>query len=519
MPRPVRSVVTALRRGQALALGAVSLLVLALMLMLSFNLSQALHAKIQLQQHSDALAFSMATVEARALNYAAYSNRAIAASFVAITHLHAYQAAASVNADVLWAARQNFVEIGALEIAQCVACCPACCVVHCADAEEAFRISEAFASRADDYARAASDREGEFDRAVEAFVDMADLVHRSQNAVLEDAARTLRGEGLLALRARNAPRARDLEAFPEVGALNVDELACALEGATLECAGPDHPTELDRRRRSQTLAAVINASRRPFATERTTASFPTHLHPDFLRELLSDIQKEDVSLPTDHQGTAKCQASAEAGGLHDGSATEGKAIVADEHGTLISTWRHGVGASPYRVRIASEERGGEHAGRWTSAFHDGDHDRFAGLQRSSPCFAQGNCFLNFRASSDSQRDFNQPRVYAYATQDLGLRTDGSRGPWELSGEGRVSVEPAILQLSAGQGRAVSKALVYYHRLGNWNEHPNLFNPFWRAKLHPFQANEVRRVLHAAHDSDLALTEEAPVDGSPKELAP
>ena len=31
---------------------------------------------------------------------------------------------------------------------------------------------------------------------------------------------------------------------------------------------------------------------------------------------------------------------------------------------------------------------------------------------------------------------------------------------------------------------MARAMVYYHRPGNWKEHPNFFNPFWRAKLAP-----------------------------------
>ena len=32
--------------------------------------------------------------------------------------------------------------------------------------------------------------------------------------------------------------------------------------------------------------------------------------------------------------------------------------------------------------------------------------------------------------------------------------------------------------------AISQGLVYYHRPGDWQEPPNFYNPFWRAKLHP-----------------------------------
>ena len=41
------------------------------------------------------MAYSMAVMEARALNYYAASNRAIAASYVAMTSMHAYLASAS----------------------------------------------------------------------------------------------------------------------------------------------------------------------------------------------------------------------------------------------------------------------------------------------------------------------------------------------------------------------------------------------------------------------------------------
>jgi hypothetical protein len=34
--------------------------------------------------------------------------------------------------------------------------------------------------------------------------------------------------------------------------------------------------------------------------------------------------------------------------------------------------------------------------------------------------------------------------------------------------------------------AYSRARVYYHRIGDWNEMPNFFNPYWKAKLSPIQ---------------------------------
>ncbi len=61
------------RVGQVIVLGAVTVLITVLMMMLSFSLTQAIHEKIRLQSHSDAMARTRwPTVEARAMNYFAY---------------------------------------------------------------------------------------------------------------------------------------------------------------------------------------------------------------------------------------------------------------------------------------------------------------------------------------------------------------------------------------------------------------------------------------------------------------
>ncbi len=110
-------------------------------------------------------------------------------------------------------------------------------------------------------------------------------------------------------------------------------------------------------------------------------------------------------------------------------------------------------------------------------------------------------------------------MYAYFPPDLRLRKDGRRGPWEINQSGRITFDHGeqgrgtLTLVPMSEGRAVSKAMVYYHRLGDWTEHPNLFNPFWRAKLHPCTHEEVQEVLSAAGDSEgTALSREAAVEG-------
>lgn len=63
------------QRGQALPLGALGLLIMALAIIATMNLGQAVHEKIKLQNSADAAAYSLAAMEARAFNFIALTNR------------------------------------------------------------------------------------------------------------------------------------------------------------------------------------------------------------------------------------------------------------------------------------------------------------------------------------------------------------------------------------------------------------------------------------------------------------
>ena len=86
-----------------------------------------------------------------------------------------------------------------------------------------------------------------------------------------------------------------------------------------------------------------------------------------------------------------------------------------------------------------------------------------------------------------------------------MMNNGENGAWEVDNgtdkKGNISVdlntgETLTVQISdkeseLGKGWAMSKAMAYYHLPryddNGWKEHPNLFNPYWKAKLHPFRA--------------------------------
>jgi hypothetical protein len=113
-------------------------------------------------------------------------------------------------------------------------------------------------------------------------------------------------------------------------------------------------------------------------------------------------------------------------------------------------------------------------------------------------------YFSFKASSDRTKDFNQPSTWMILNKShKQFQTDsGSPAPWyqNFSWENGVdgvgnAQQKASLDTTIGGKRnsylfegvnVISRGMAYYHRPGdgNWKEHPNFFNPFWRARLAP-----------------------------------
>lgn len=83
----MKPVTLAKYRGQALLLGMFFLFASAGILFFMFNNGQSVTEKIRLTNAADAAAYSAATMEARALNYDAYVNRAMVANEIAIAQI------------------------------------------------------------------------------------------------------------------------------------------------------------------------------------------------------------------------------------------------------------------------------------------------------------------------------------------------------------------------------------------------------------------------------------------------
>jgi len=93
--------------GQALVLGAIFGLILAVCVLATVSLGRAVYDKMQLQTAADAAAYSQAAVEARVLNFTAYTNRAMVVHYASIMAASAYL----TWVHFLWAAIRPLCEV------------------------------------------------------------------------------------------------------------------------------------------------------------------------------------------------------------------------------------------------------------------------------------------------------------------------------------------------------------------------------------------------------------------------
>ncbi len=494
--------------GQVMVLGCVTLLTMALMLMLSFNLTNAINEKIRLQSHSDAMAYSVAVVEARSFNYFAYTNRAEAAAYVTMCTLHAYMAGISLIPAILTAAEYSFFEIAAEEFAQCCECQPFCCaVIHCFHGIEAIMIALQYMDKSDEMANKVEGLDDEFNQGVQMMEMMVNLIHVDQLlGVIMTATKYSKGDSLSPLHDMNAQFAKPLNSA--VGVLNMREYACGMEGSPLDtlCQGPGSRPASSQTNRARVMADVANSSR-PGFDRSGPPGIPLHLYFDWGMpngQGYMNIQNDGMAIPImSGWDTGVVESTCDVEQLNKGTQ-----ICSSQSGFFIAQWQDGFGGMTFSAQVGSDKNGDvEHE---PSSAHGPTHDKFTGIQSEDgmSCMMQGDCFINFRSSDSADEDYGQPSAYGHIEQELRVQVDtDAQNPWELNsshtmnwndgarGVGSLNLGPRKI------GKAVSKAKVYFHRYDDWKFPPTMFDPYWRAKLHPFKRNEMVEVLGAAGDTD------------------
>ena len=461
--------------------------------MMSFSVAHAVHERIRLQSYADASAYSMAVVEARAMNYIAYSNRAIAATFVSMATAHAYVAAANSAALVPGTGALAVAAAGALEAPMF----HLGCLIQIAMMEVQYLMAAAQIGNM-------AAIEEPLNKAVENFVKMIQSIHKSQRSVVRQTSELL-SQDILAKSGAPCVQVNG----NHFQTLNKQQFACALESSPLDdaCDNALSPiSPVDERKRI--MANVVNASRPVFTSGKSSWSHTvtageclptacTLYHNNYAIRHLDGIPNPagmvgylDVSLEAYMADSTNC------GTPNTQSRGNAMCARAGDQKMFIPLLIHTPAAAlnPASSVIGSGDGSFRHTSR-----HSSQHNHDQAFKEMFGGNCDGNntvCFINYRMGTQ-EKDWGQPRVFFVATQNLNSSAQENNCnenalPWHLNEQGRVSIEhgqrpQGVLHMRPqNHARAVSQAMVYFHRMDTWRAPPNLFEPYWRAKLHPFK---------------------------------
>ncbi len=491
------------RRGQVMVLACVTMLVIALTIMMSYNVNLAIHERMRLQQHADSMAFSLAVLEARALNTAAHGNRAIGSALVAGISVQGFVAiAANLIPQMQHSVQHHRVYKDGEELL-CNLCKRKC--VHCQHVQLAKASIACFEGLVGRVTAGHSATKGAAQGA------MADLhrqitdIHKDMNAYITWTKNQMKEGNLLKeLKDDNGPHIEgELNLLASVSQA---AWACGVEGSTIdgECnainGGSGNYWGAGQRDQLEMNTAM---AARPDLDDKKHKNAANMAHEDFTNGPIPD--KGKIENPPKPYGCIKLPGKWEytvpiAGGTVESNGTQ-KATFDIPSSPVYTEW--GCKAIP----------------KWWG------RDDAKGHSDMPPGTAGTDYFINFRVSSDQTISYGEPNAYAGAKQQL--RRNGRNGaggadknyPWQLTAQGRTTVnipddKPWSLVLPPiGQGFAVAKAKAYFHQMEHWEQPPNSFDPFWHAKLHYFGRQELQTALNRAGDTDGArVAATAPVEG-------
>jgi hypothetical protein len=504
------------RRGQTMILGVVALLTLALIVFVTFNVTVAVQQKVKLQNYADAKAFSMAVAEARTLNYMAYTNRAIASAYVGMANVHAYMSEAALMADLKAAGMAIMGVIIGQETSQCMCCWGGpCCFQHCIHAFEA-GINVAGLT-IDWISGTMGNKVRQLDGPATSTMSALNT-HITTLSGAQDLAKasifTLLGTGTMGqLKEQNMMKADSVTSDDMlVSGFNINEWNKVFYS--------------NQQIKQRIMAETVNASRSDFAWTRHGALGPALFPPPWV----ADNMKASLWMgPKGNWIVTQMPATPFMAGGRSGFAQSGysnffgafsgdvstsnntgRSLSSYDWATIAGTWRHGgsafslpTGAPAFNTVLTTGNNGNTHsAGFITDLFNSPHQGSNHNLNLDMSRFTEFNI--------GTQYPFNQPSVYAAVSTDSRVNEYGRRGPWEVnkSGSGIITMkgvgntDARLAIANNNRTKAFSKAMVYYHRIGDWSDYPNLFNPFWRAKLEPVTQSEVLTVL-GTFDSDAA----------------
>ncbi len=518
--------------GQVIVLAALVSLVLVLVVMLTFAIGHRTREKIKLQALADSGAYSLAVAEARAFNYFAFSNRAIIGHYVSILSISSHQSYITWYEQLLTDTAETYSgnPMQAMLKAACICsklpCSPltpcGCickpCSTACDAADKASRIGDLFENFVPGGANWLH-MTWHLNKTWDAMLHGGATAHygvvtaiRAQQLAVQTSLLTqmMGNQGIARSIAQTVDR--KIQAPPALSALNI---AAYERAVTAQTVRPDDYHEIHNGTRIPTW--LTQRGFRPGGYGgllQATASLTAI--PDIA---FSTVQNSGSSktLELDPIGAQGLSTSVHMGG-HFAIGFGGKlGAAAEDHGRVTSIYVplacpcSAIGSISQRpVGVWTEPAGGH--GHGTHYFHEGMPE-----MEPPPSHAMGVCaglqcgiyqgYMRYKLATQLRDPlWNSPRTFAAL-----VRRHDERQPWDFDFRATLPGPVSFTTVrsrgdaaTAGSMAAMASGLVYYHRPtgwgDDWKEPPSLWNPFWRAKLHPLPRTESLSVLTTSHPS-------------------
>ncbi len=532
-------------RGQAIVLLAATSLIVAATLLTTFSIGKAIHERVAVQQAADASAYSLAVEEARAFNYYAYSNRAIVSHYVAIMAIYGHMSyalawkryleqAKSVWCDQITAELAVYLTACIAEDISCWGCMTSVCTCLGQDIDEVQNnpcqnldneLQDVNNTLNNDYIknlRSVADSEMGVIQSIANDQKVMDTAVAATVSVPSQFSDKIAKQFGPKFKAELGAGLSNLNGVTPVGGNKTAAGYCdAVAGFSPLCSAQGANVT-----RTQIFAS--NADRYQPPTEGISGDFTRDRGVDmtsaFQQRLFMLVMQNDLPyyvITVSGHGMSRMvkQSSAgvgdPSGDLHQTNETNesGYRVAAHDHGDVTGMdWAPGFQCGWYELPFAA---GSAHVATYAystppknprgtqSAYSAGSNETTGQPDLGGWVYPKDykTCGIlkpqvNFRIATANQKQllYNQPRTFAVISETFDKSSWGPFGlkldkAIQMFDPGTKSTLDNIVNNAAIRGResiyGVASGLAYYHRPGLWKEPPNFYNPYWRAKLHPF----------------------------------
>jgi hypothetical protein len=474
-------------RGQSLLIMGLTMLLLALMVLMTLGFGWRTHQRMELQMATDAAAYSQAVATARTFNTISLLNRAQVSQMVALAGVQSIISWTGTYRGNLIGAEESLILIGI----EALGCCVASAFGFC-DSCACDQLGQLFTVYNDlDNEKQNVDNKWQNDdqnaanqakRIVQAAARWRDLQVVTYGSLLA----SVLPSGRLAQSVFNGV---DTDINSEVSAdvKNFGSVNSAV-------VNPD-----DKVPPLHSIAATMGSRASTFVTARDNAYIPIGV---MISKLIQNDCDLCVVLPLDMQGGSGFGVDREQSQTNGG--ISGDSAWGEDHGNVtMFTWVNdcvpfvGFGwSSQSHVRASSDDGTQEHDWGGNSDSDPSIHK--LGSCTQSPCPNMWPAFVDYNEANVDQSNklFGQPLLYALGTRDMKSQP---RDPWNLnfkfsvfSGTQFDNMDPngnEVTKAGMDKQASLSAAITYYHRPNpvggpsRFKEPPNFFNPFWRATLY------------------------------------